>query len=154
MLNIFDPNLLKIVKGNSAEISIVMVDPKTGLPYDIASADKVLFTVKKNHYDKTPIIQKELTILDVGEDDHTLILNLNPKDTMIITGEYMYDVLLVTGDNRAITFISSNLIIEPAAGLYTDVCPDPEAYELFIDADGLSFYGSDGAIFTCRKENN
>lgn len=153
MLNIFDPNLLKIVKGNSAEISISMVDSETGLPYDISSNDKVLFTVKKNHYDKNPILQKELTRLDVGEDGHTLVLNLSPKDTKIITGEYMYDVLLVTGDRRAITFISSSLIIEPAAGLYTDEYPDPEMYELFVDANGLPFYGSDGVVFMCRKEN-
>jgi hypothetical protein len=39
---------------------------------------------------------------------------------MLTTGEYLYDVLLLTSDGQAITFISSSLVIEKAIGLYTD----------------------------------
>lgn len=153
MLNIFDKQLLKIRMGNSAEIRISVTDSKTGEPVVISGEDRVLFTVKNRN--RETVIQKTLTPEDMDEGRAILVLNLEPSDTMILTGEYRYDVLLVTGDGIATTFISSALIIEPALGLYTDIHPIPpipDQYELYVGSDGLCYVGFDGKRYLCRKE--
>ena len=120
MLNIFDEQLLNIVQGNSAEIVITITDRETGSFITIGEKDNVLFTVKNAR--KETVIQKVLTSNDISEDDgYSLLARIEPEETMINTGDYSYDVLLVTSDGQAITFVSSNLIIQTAVGLYTDI---------------------------------
>lgn len=119
MLNIFDKQLLYLTRGNSAEIAITLTDEDTKQPIVIGEGDKVLFTVKNAR--GVTVIQKVLTSSDISEDGHTLLMNILPSETVIPTGEYPYDVLLVTLDGQAVTFISSTMIINPAVGLYTDV---------------------------------
>lgn len=123
MLNIFDECALRLTKGNSADISITLTDADTGEPIVIETGDNVLFTVKDKRGET--VIKRILTPADISPDDgHSLILTLEPEETMLTTGEYLYDVLLVTSDGQAITFISSSLIIQQAIGLYTDVGGD------------------------------
>ena len=119
MLNIFDKQLLQITCGNSAEIAIVLTDTDTGQPITIGEGDKVLFTAKSKN--GTTVIKKELTSNDLDDDGYTLLMKIIPEETMLPTGEYPYDVLLVTLDGQAVTFISSYMIINPAVGVYTDV---------------------------------
>ena len=119
MLNIFDEQLLKITKGNSVEVLITLTDTDTGLPIVIGEGDKVLFTAKNQN--GVTALQKILTHTDIAEDGHSLVMTILPEETNITTGDYPYDVLLVTLDGQAITFISSTMIITPAVGLYTDV---------------------------------
>lgn len=119
MLNIFDKQLLYITRGNSAEILITLTDTDTGLPIVIGEGDKVLFTAKNQNGDT--VIQKILTENDLAEDGHSLIMNILPSETDITTGEYRYDVLLVTLEGQAVTFISSTMVITDAVGLYTDL---------------------------------
>lgn len=120
-MNIFDKQVIVLYRGNSAEVLITLTDRDTGEPITIEQDDKVLFTAKKGP--KT--IQKVLTVDNISPDDqHSLILSIAPEETVIPTGEYPYDVLLITHDNKAITCISSILIIRPAVGLYTDVGGD------------------------------
>lgn len=122
-MNIFDKQVITLYRGNSAEVLITLTDRDTGEPITIEQDDKVLFTAKKG----LKTIQKVLTIDDISPDDqHSLILTIEPEETVIPTGEYPYDVLLITHDNKAITCISSTLIIRPAVGLYTDVGGDGE----------------------------
>lgn len=118
MFNIFDKQLLKITQGNSAEILITLTDTDTGLPITIGEGDKVLFTVKNQN--GITVIQKTLTSNDLAEDGYSIIMTVLPEETNIVTGEYPYDVLLVTLDGQAVTFISSTVVIAPAVGLYTD----------------------------------
>lgn len=122
MLNIFDKQLLYITRGNSAEILITLTDTDTGLPIVIGEGDKVLFTVKNQN--GVTVIKKVLTNTDLAEDGHSLIMNILPSETNITTGEYKYDVLLVTLEGQAVTFISSTMIITDAVGLYTDLGGD------------------------------
>lgn len=122
MLNIFDKQLLYITRGNSAEIFITLTDTDTGLPIAIGEGDKVLFTAKNQN--GVTVIKKVLTSTDLAEDDHSLIMNILPSETDITTGEYKYDVLLVTLEGQAVTFISSTMIITDAVGLYTDLGGD------------------------------
>ncbi|MBO7450684.1 MAG: hypothetical protein J6U54_09970 [Clostridiales bacterium] len=119
MFNIFDKQLLKITQGNSVEVLITLTDTDTGLPITIGEGDKVLFTVKNQN--GITVIQKTLTSNDLAEDGYSIIMTVLPEETNIMTGEYPYDVLLVTLDGQAVTFISSTVIITPAVGLYTDV---------------------------------
>lgn len=122
-MNIFDKQVITLYRGNSAEVLITLTDRDTGEPITIEQDDKVLFTAKKG----LKTIQKVLTIEDISPDDqHSLVLTIEPEETVIPTGEYPYDVLLITHDNKAITCISSTLIIRPAVGLYTDVGGDGE----------------------------
>jgi hypothetical protein len=122
MLNIFDKQLLYITRGNSAEILITLTDTDTGLPIVIGEGDKVLFTAKNQN--GVTVIKKVLTSTDLAEDGHSLIMDILPSETDIVTGEYRYDVLLVTLDGQAVTFISSTMIITDAVGLYTDLGGD------------------------------
>lgn len=119
MLNIFDDQLLQITRGNSAEIAIVLTDSKSGEPIAIESGDSVLFTAKNKN--GLTVIQRTLTTTDLDEDGHTLLMKILPVETDIPTGEYPYDVLLLTLDGQASTFISSAMVITPAVGMYTDV---------------------------------
>lgn len=122
-MNIFDKQVITLYRGNSAEVLITLTDRDTGEPITIEQDDKVLFTAKKG----LKTIQKVLTVENISPDDqHSLILTIEPEETVIPTGEYPYDVLLITHDNKAITCISSTLIIRPAVGLYTDVGGDGE----------------------------
>lgn len=119
MVDIFDNQLLRVTKGNSAEIVITINDKKSGEPITIGASDTVIFTVS-DKAGKT-VIQKTLSIENLTEDSHSLLLEIGHDETMLLTGEYPYDVMLVTEDpKKVMTFISSTLIIEPAVGLYTD----------------------------------
>ena len=119
MLNIFDAQLIKITKGNSAEVLITLTDSETGLPIVIEEGDKVLFTAKSKN--NVTVIQKVLTHADLDTDGHSLVMTIMPEETNIETGEYPYDVLLATLSGQVTTFISSVMVITPAVGLYTDV---------------------------------
>lgn len=119
MLNIFDAQLIKITKGNSAEVLITLTDSETGLPIVIDEGDKVLFTAKSKN--GVMVIQKVLTLADLDSDGHSLVMTIMPEETNIETGEYPYDVLLATLSGQVTTFISSVMVITPAVGLYTDV---------------------------------
>lgn len=120
-MKLFDGNLITIIKGNSAVIGITITDAETGDPYILTGDAVVIFTVKNKRGEK--VIQKTLTSQDYEEDQQTLECNLSPSDTVtLLTGEYDYDCLLYSeSENLAVTFISSNLVIEKAVGLYTDI---------------------------------
>jgi hypothetical protein len=120
VFNIFDENIIEITRGNSAIIDITPIDTDTGAPYKLSEGDRVLFTLKSKR--GTKVFQKVLTNADYeSEEDDSLNLELAPEDTIdLISGEYLYDCLLITKDIQAATFISSTLIIKEAIGLYTD----------------------------------
>lgn len=120
-MNLFDGNLISVIRGNSAVIGITITDTETGDPYLLTGDSVVIFTVKNKRGEK--VIQKTLTSQDYEEDQQTLECNLSPSDTVtLLTGEYDYDCLLYSeSENLAVTFISSNLVIEKAVGLYTDI---------------------------------
>lgn len=119
MVDIFDNQLLHVTKGNSAEVVITINDKESGEPITIGASDTVIFTVS-DKAGKT-VIQKTLGVENITEDGHSLLLEIGHDETMLLTGEYPYDVMLVTEDpKKVMTFISSTLIIEPAVGLYTD----------------------------------
>lgn len=120
MFNIFDDNVIEITRGNSALINITPIDTDTGAPFKLSEGDKVLFTLKNKR--GANVLQKTLTSENYDdEEDDSINLELEPEDTInLISGEYLYDCLLITSEDQVATFISSSLIIKEALGLYTD----------------------------------
>lgn len=49
MFDIFDKNIIRIMRGNSASINITPIDTDTGTPVILQEGDKVLFTVKNQN---------------------------------------------------------------------------------------------------------
>ena len=49
MFDIFDKNVIRIARGNSANINITPIDTDTGTPVILQEGDKVLFTVKNQN---------------------------------------------------------------------------------------------------------
>lgn len=123
MFNVFDSNIIKIVRGNSALIDITPIDTETGDPIILESSDKVLFTAKDRN--GNTVIQKQLTSQDYSDpEDTSLNCIIDKEDTVdLLTGEYKYDCLYIYPDGQAITFISSTLIILDAVGTYKDILP-------------------------------
>ena len=120
MFDIFDENVIRIMRGNSASINITPIDTDTGTPVILSDGDKVLFTVKNQN--GVTVLKKVLTSADYEDgEDTSLNCSIEPDDTIdLLTGEYAYDCLLVSG-GQAVTFISSSLIIEKALGTYVDL---------------------------------
>ena len=120
MFDIFDENVIRIMRGNSASINITPIDTDTGTPVILSDGDKVLFTVKNQN--GATVLKKVLTSSDYDDsEDTSLNCSIEPDDTIdLLTGEYAYDCLLVSG-GQAVTFISSSLIIEKALGTYVDL---------------------------------
>lgn len=120
MFDIFDKNVIRIVRGNSASINITPIDTDTSTPVILSEGDKVLFTVKNQN--GATVMQKVLTSANYDDgEDTSLNCSIEPDDTIdLLTGEYAYDCLLLVG-SQAVTFISSAFIIEKALGTYEDV---------------------------------
>ena len=121
MFYILSDNVIKITKGNSANIDIMLVQSETQEPVILEENDRILFTVKNMH-DAT-VIQKTITSNDlVDGKEGTYSCEILPDDTIdLATGEYEYDCLLILADGQAITFVSSAFVIIKAVGLYTDI---------------------------------
>lgn len=118
MFDIFDSNVIKITRGNSAALIITPIDNVTGDPYILSEGDVVIFTLQSIKTGEK-ILQKFLT--SENQDDGNIVCNLEPEDTLDMpTGEYKYDCLLKTNDGQAVTFISSSFVITEAIGVYTD----------------------------------
>jgi hypothetical protein len=154
MYDIFDPNWIKIVQGNSREIKFNLLDPNTGEPLSVGSDDVVLFTVKSK-LDKK-VIQKILTSANVDASDNTITCMVRPYDTeQLITGEYWYDVLYVGANEKTVTFISSIFQVLPAIGLSSDVDPAPPSDipdNAYVTADDMVYVTSDGYIYVTKGE--
>ena len=146
MQNLFDPNRIKIVYGNTASISIDLRNPETGEDITLSENDKVIFTVKSKRGVK--VIEKILTVSNLDPEDSTkLICEISGKETRLLTGEYLYDCLYVGTDGRITTFISSIFQIWPAVGVY-DGEPEPtDEYLIYISTDGMFYVDAEDNIY-------
>lgn len=117
MFDIFDDNVIYLTKGNTATIDITPIDDATGEPIVLSETDYILFSVKNKKGEI--VIQKRLTSdMYEDEDDKSVNCDISSADTKdLLTGEYKYDCLLVTGDGQTVTFISSALVIKDAIGI-------------------------------------
>lgn len=121
--DLFDPNVIQIVQGNTADITIDLSREKGDIT--LSDGDMVLFTVNSKR--GNTVIQKTLTMSDLDPESQTnLICKVKSSETRnLITGEYLYDCLYAGSDGQRTTFISSILRILPAVGFYDGPGPKP-----------------------------
>ena len=154
--NLFDPNWIKIVYGNTASISIDLRNPETGEDITLSENDKVIFTVKSKRGAK--VIEKFLTVANFDPEDPTkLICEISDKETRLLTGEYFYDCLYVSASGQITTFISSIFQIWHAVGVYNgEPGPTPPSptnkYRIYVGTDGKVYVGTDGKVYANKIE--
>lgn len=154
--NLFDPNWIKVVYGNTASVSIDLRNPETGKDITLSENDKVIFTVKSKRGVK--VIEKILTVANLDPEDPTnLICEISGKETRLLTGEYLYDCLYVGTDGQITTFISSIFQIWPAVGVYDgEPGPTPPSptnrYRIYVGTDGKVYVGTDGKVYANKIE--
>lgn len=121
MFDISRNNTISLTRGNSAAINITMQNSATQELITLGESDKVVLTVKS--YNKEKVLQKIVTSENrVSEEQPIYECLFYPDDTINIpTGHYKYDVMLILADGQVVTFISSNLVLIDAIGLYTDI---------------------------------
>lgn len=122
MFNVLRNNTISLTRGNSATINITMENSSTQEYITLGDHDKVVLTAKGPSGEK--VIQKTITSDDLvsGADIPMYSCGFEPSDTINLKeGQYRYDVMLLLEDGQVVTFISANLLIAEAIGLYTDV---------------------------------
>lgn len=93
MFNIID-NKIYLSRGDSCEIDITIKDDNDET-YDLKSGETLLFSLKKITNQCKSVLTKEFENVD-----NDLIISFNENDTINLSfGEYVYDVILISGDN-------------------------------------------------------
>lgn len=102
MLYIGNDGSIRLTRGDTARLSVSIMDDTTGLPYAIKESDEVRLTVKKSVKDSSSCFQKVL----VGSSD----FYIRPSDTNNLSfGKYVYDVEVTTDGGDVFT------VIEPSS---------------------------------------
>lgn len=81
--------------------------------YQIAKEDTVVFSVKKTTYHAETVLRKEFTNFDGGE---TVRVTITAADMAALEpGEYVYDLLIKSGDTRTTLNFPAKLIVRRVA---------------------------------------
>ena len=89
---------IKLTRGDTARMSVNIVNDVTGEEYSMQEGDVLTMTVKVNILDEVPVIQKTL--------EGTNVFHIKPEDTASLDfGSYKYDVQLTTSDGDVYTII-------------------------------------------------
>ena len=84
MFKIHDDNTMELIRGDSADFTISLVDSETGDEYILQPGDTIVFTIKKNTKTDEVLVQKQGPNVTIA-----------PEDTEGLKyGEYRYDVEL------------------------------------------------------------
>lgn len=103
---------ISIIRGTTNSF-VIHVEHDDG-PFSTSSGQRVVFAVKKNIMDKTPILIKKLTTF-INPGDYWL--GIEAWDTVdLLPGKYYYDVCLVSDNNNSLYNIiePSEFIIKPS----------------------------------------
>ena len=98
---------IKLTRGDSARISVEIINDLTKEPYQMGDADTLKLTVKRSPSDEEFVFQKSAQ----GSTE----FNIRPEDTKDSDfGNYAYDVELTTsaGDVYTIVPVSTFIILE------------------------------------------
>ena len=88
-------NRIRLVRGDSAEIRLVICDRVTGEPFIPGKHDELAFTLKQNFADEKPVLTKTLE-QGIRQEGAACFLVFWPDDTRNLPcGRYIYDVELV-----------------------------------------------------------
>lgn len=98
MLYIEGDGSVRLTRGDTARLSVSIVDEITGEPYEVCETDELRLTVKKSIKDSSYCFQKKVT----GSSD----FYIKPVDTNHLSfGRYVYDVELTTDGGDVFTVI-------------------------------------------------
>lgn len=101
MLNVKN-NVIKLTRGDTAYITVPIVDDKTGQPVTLTDHDYLTFTVKKTIYDEEACFKHTLAGSNA--------FKIYPEDTSGLEyGRYFYDVQLVNADGDVYTVITPHV---------------------------------------------
>lgn len=93
-------NRIYMTRGDSAEIDLKIVD-QSGADYEAVPGDKIYFRLKKNAFENTLLLVKEI-------DPETLRLTLVPEDTARLGFlSYRYEIELMTAQGYRFTVIEN-----------------------------------------------
>ena len=90
-------NRIRLVRGDSAEIRLVICDRVTGEPFIPGKRDELTFTLKRSLPDERPVLTKTLE-QGIRQEGAECFLVFWPDDTRSLPcGRYIYDVELEWG---------------------------------------------------------
>lgn len=102
MLYILPDNSVRLTRGDTAALTVNIVDDITKEPYEVSPTDTITLTVKKNVKNSEYCFQKVVT--------GTPKIVIEPEDTKSLDfGKYKYDVELVTDTGGVSTVIEPSL---------------------------------------------
>ena len=98
-------NRIRLVRGDSAEIRLVICDRVTGEPFIPGKRDELTFTLKRSLTDERPVLTKTLE-QGIRQEGAECFLVFWPDDTRRLScGRYVYDVELVRENGYTDTLI-------------------------------------------------
>ena len=98
-------NRIRLVRGDSAEIRLVICNRMTGEPFAPGKHDELTFTLKHSLTDEKPVLTKTLE-QGIRQEGAACFLVFWPDDTRSLPcGRYIYDVELVRENGYTDTLI-------------------------------------------------
>ena len=102
MLYIQHGGKIRLTRGDTAMLTVNIINDITGNEYIVAEDDAMTMTVKRDIYDDEPIFQKDL----IGSNT----FHIQPRDTCSLEfGKYVYDVQLTTAKGDVFTVIEPSI---------------------------------------------
>lgn len=98
MLYVQHGGKIRLTRGDTAMLTVVITNETTGKEYVVAKDDTLTMTIKRDTSETEPLIQKNLVGLNT--------FHIQPNDTSNLEfGEYEYDVQLTTASGEVYTVI-------------------------------------------------
>lgn len=98
MLYVNNAGVIRLTRGDTARLTVSVVNDINGQPYEIASTDILYLTVRKKVKDPNYCFQKKL----IGSN----LFHIEPEDTEELDfGNYVYDVQLTRENGDIYTVI-------------------------------------------------
>lgn len=98
MLYVEADGTVKLTRGDTARLSVNIVNDVTKQNYEVQATDVLVMSIKKNIKDETTCVKKSVTGSNV--------FHILPTDTHDLAfGKYVYDVEITTANNDVYTVI-------------------------------------------------
>ena len=102
MLHIKDDGTIRLTRGDTARLTIPIINSASNSEYAMQSGDVLFFTVKKSAKDTNYLFQKKV----IGANS----IHIKPEDTDNLSfGKYKYDVQLTTASGDVYTIIEPSV---------------------------------------------
>lgn len=102
MLHIKDDGTIRLTRGDTARLTIPIINSASNSEYTMQSGDVLFFTVKKSAKDTNYLFQKKI----IGAN----LIHIKPEDTDNLSfGKYKYDAQLTTASGDVYTIIEPSV---------------------------------------------